>query len=345
MINVLLYCSYNGSAVGYQMSVVDLSEKSVRRARDREMPSIINQIWTHGGASAAAGCVDGNNYFLVKRIEYQNEAKQRDEMGRKIFMNCAFTSGDQAVLQNFANGFFAYYKVVIQKLGDLLVVDDSEIGYTIQDFDALDALISLCTTLGNKVSPKISVTEETISFIALEANWNYFAEQNKNLKVSCPRNVLNAKTYKEMMEKSRSAFPETKPMTEETDKKSGVVQNPAEIEKTIATEKSTETEKIVKIEKSNVVKEEHTDIDEKITSTIRRELESKNVKDNFNKQQFENRIAHVESELRHQNKQMKLAMAVIAVAAILVVLLRSGKIAAVVIAVAAVIIVLLLQRR
>lgn len=181
MINMLLYCSYNGSAMGYRQAVVDMEEHSVRRGRNGEIPSIVDVIWTHGGARAAAGCdKDGVEYFLAKRIEYHNEKKDRDEAGRTIYINCAFTGTKKGELRTFANGFLACFQEAIQRLGDLIVtVDDGNIGYTIQDYDGLELLLSSCMEAGRVAKAVIRNIDRLVSFVALEADWDYFVKQNR----------------------------------------------------------------------------------------------------------------------------------------------------------------------
>lgn len=216
MINVFLYCSYSGSAVGYQKAVVDRTGKTVRSPREGEIPKLVNQIWTHGGAIAAAGIDEGVPYFLMKRVEYLNEAKQRDEQGRKVFMNCAFTGNDRSELRQFADGFFSRYQASVKMLGDLLAVDDTEIGYTIQNFDGLDRLLSSCLEAGKRVHTSyVGTLEGAISFIALEGDWAYFVKQNHVPSAPRPKVMLESKAYERMLTESRKDIsllePETPP--------------------------------------------------------------------------------------------------------------------------------------
>lgn len=181
MINMFLYCSYNGSAVGYRQAVVDMEAHNVRRERNGEIPSVVDVIWTHGGARAAAGCdKDGVEYFLAKRIEYQNEKKDRDEAGHMVYINCAFTGTKKGELRTFANGFLACFQEAVQSLGNLIVtVDDGNIGYTIQDYDGLELLLSSCMEAGRVAKAVIRNIDRLVSFVALEADWDYFVKQNR----------------------------------------------------------------------------------------------------------------------------------------------------------------------
>lgn len=214
MINVFLYCSYSGSAVGYQRAVVDEAAQTVRSPREGEIPRLIHQIWTHGGASAAAGVDGGKPYFLVKRIEYQNENKQRDEQGRKVFMNCAFTGDDREELRRFADGFFACYQAAVKRLGELLEVDDTEIGYTLRDFDGLHGLLSSCVEAGRRVRvSRVGPLERSVSFIALEGDWAYFVKQNECPAVPRPGVMMESKAYQRMLAESRQDFSAPEPDT------------------------------------------------------------------------------------------------------------------------------------
>ena len=55
MIKVYLYCSYNGSAVGYQMTYVDREKREVIHSSRRVIPEIISNLWTHSGATSRHG--------------------------------------------------------------------------------------------------------------------------------------------------------------------------------------------------------------------------------------------------------------------------------------------------
>lgn len=208
MISVLLYCSYSGSAVGFQQAVVDESERTVRSPREGELPKLVGQIWTHGGAHSAAGFQEGTAYFLVKRMACQNMDKQRNEPGRKVFMNCAFAGGDRVETQQLADGFFACYQAAMQKLGGLLVVNDTEIGYTIQDFDGLHALLSSCIKAGRTVRPsRVGALNSPISFIALEGDWAYFTSQAGVPASPRPMHMMEAAAYQRMLAESRTELP------------------------------------------------------------------------------------------------------------------------------------------
>ncbi len=208
MIKLLLYCSYSGSAVGYQRAIVDEAAKTVRRPREGEVPKLVGQIWTHGGASAAAGVEGAGAYFLVKRMEYQNRDKQQDEQGRKVYMNCAFTGNSRAELQYLADGFLSHYKAAVLELGDLLTVDDSEIGYTIQDFDRFQRLVRACISAGRRIrTSRVGVLEGAISFVALEGDWSYFTSQNAVPAFPRPKTMLTAADYQRMLAESRESFP------------------------------------------------------------------------------------------------------------------------------------------
>ncbi len=208
MIKLLLYCSYSGSAVGYQRAIVDEAAKTVRRPREGEVPKLVGQIWTHGGASAAAGVEGASAYFLVKRMEYQNRDKQQDEQGRKVYMNCAFTGNSRTELQYLADGFLSHYKAAVLELGDLLTVDDSEIGYTIQDFDRFQRLVRACISAGKRIrTARVGALEGAISFVALEGDWSYFTSQNAVPAFPRPKTMLTAADYQRMLAESRESFP------------------------------------------------------------------------------------------------------------------------------------------
>ncbi len=208
MIKLLLYCSYSGSAVGYQRAIVDEAAKTVRRPREGEVPKLVGQIWTHGGASAAAGVEGASAYFLVKRMEYQNRDKQQDEQGRKVYMNCAFTGNSRTELQYLADGFLSHYKAAVLELGDLLTVDDSEIGYTIQDFDRFQRLVRACISAGKGIrTARVGALEGAISFVALEGDWSYFTSQNAVPAFPRPKTMLTAADYQRMLAESRESFP------------------------------------------------------------------------------------------------------------------------------------------
>lgn len=218
MLKLLLYCSYSGSAVGYQKAVVDIIEKNVRRDRGYEIPEPVSYIWTHGGARAAAGQHKGSGYFLAKKISYLNEYRQRDEQGRKVFMNCALIGEDLQELEFAANGFLACYKAATRTLGNLLVVDDTDIGYTVQDFEELERWFERCIQAGKTAPVRVKVAEKPISFIVLEADWEYFISQCRvvSLKgVVCPPNPMSDETYLRLIDKSREEFPIPLAMTAE----------------------------------------------------------------------------------------------------------------------------------
>lgn len=210
MLRLFLYCSYSGSAAGYQKAVVDAAEKTVRKDRGGEIPEPVSYIWTHGGARAAAGWSRGSGYFLVKKIAYLNEGKQRDEQGRKVFMNCALAGEDRQELEYAANGFLACYKAASRGLGELLVMDESDIGYTIRDFAGLAAWFEQCIHAGRAAQPRVRVSERPISFIVLEADWEYFIGQCRAASLrgaACPPNPMSDEVYTKLLERSLEEFP------------------------------------------------------------------------------------------------------------------------------------------
>lgn len=337
MVNVLLYCSYSGSAVGYQKAVVDKDQKIVRSPQKGEIPKLVDQIWTHGGAIAAAGVSDGTPYFLMKRIEYQNENKQLDEQGRKVFMNCAFTGSNHKELQQFADGFFSFYQAAVKKLGDLLVVDDTEIGYTIQDFDGLHALVSFCVEAGKRVRvSQIGTLEGAISFVALEGDWAYFVKQNSIPAASKPATMLESKAYQRMLEKGQKDLilpepetppprrPDARPVTK-PERPAETVENSKEIKKPPATEREASA---AKTEKPPAAPESQRDMprpdyekslkdmERHITDTLLDKLEQE-------KTTSHQRAEEQNSRLERQGFWIKVAIVLSAVAVLLTLILHN----------------------
>ena len=211
MINVFLYCSYSGSPVGYQKAFVDLQARTVRRPREDDIPPLVNQIMMHGGTAAAAGCDAGTEYFLVKHFEYRNDSLPPNTPGKKVFLNCAFTGGSPDEMQSLANGFLLCFRAVSRKLGGLLVLNDSEIGYTVTDLGGLQALIASCIAAGGGGSQaKVRMTGAQISFIVLEGDWDYFLSQNR-ISAQCPQNCMKIRQYRNMLDTSREDLPAPRP--------------------------------------------------------------------------------------------------------------------------------------
>lgn len=345
MVNVLLYCSYSGSAVGYQKAVVDESEKTVRSPRDGEIPKLVSQIWTHGGAHAAAGFSDGAAYFLVKRMNYQNENKQRDEQGRKVFMNCAFTGSDRVELQQLADGFIMCYQAAVRKLGDLLVMDESEIGYTIQDFDGLHDLLSSCIAAGRQVRTSwVGMLNSAISFVALEGDWNYFAAQNGVPASPRPRNMMESRAYQRMLEESRTEFssltaepdpPPPKPpvVTPDTLRKEQPGEMPPVPEtKAPSTEKKPSGEEPKAGPMKTVPKppaqqqpgdgKALEDLEKRVTDKFRKELAKEKDGAKASQKRLEERNSQIEQEVKRQGLWIKAALALAAAGVLLTLILH-----------------------
>lgn len=338
MINVFLYCSYSGSAVGYQRAVADEAGKTVRSPREGEIPRLINQIWTHGGASAAAGVDDGTPYFLVKRMEYQNENKQRDEQGRKVFMNCAFTGDDREELRCFADGFFACYRAAVEKLGDLLVVDDTEVGYTIRDFDGLRGLISSCVEAGRRIpATRVGRLEKSVSFIALEGDWAYFVKQNNVPAVQRPGVEMESKAYRQMLADSRQDFsvpeppapppkrPDAPPAAETESPSAGKGQPEVKKERTPSEETAAQAARPAPPETQKQAERERPPKEpgNRLPGVSREDCEQKSrtAKDAWEK--AETRITQIEEDVKRQALWVKVAAALSAAAVLLALILHN----------------------
>lgn len=335
MINVLLYCSYSGSAVGYQQAIVDEAAKTVRRPREGEVPRLVGQIWTHGGARAAAGCVRGNAYFLIKRMDYQDKDKQQDEQGRKVYMNCAFTGNDRTELQYLADGFLSCYKAAVQALGDLLVIDDTEIGYTIQDLDGLHRLLASCVAAGRRLpSSRTGALEGAISFVALEGDWSYFTAQNDIPALPRPKTMLAASAYQQMLAEGLETFPPPEPAipaSKPVAATPAAEEDPAPVRAAALAETASSSEpeapkKRAASERPASKQESPTlppDLEERVTGMFRGELAQERTRTQNVQQKLFAQNERMEKELKKQKLWLKVALAVSAAAVLLSLILHN----------------------
>ena len=148
------------------------------------------------------------NYVVFKSIDYTNPQKQLDELGRKVYMNCAFSGGDGDALElkYLAEGFLKYYNAAARMMCDMLELCRNTAGYTV-NFDLLERLIEECVNAGkmNVSSYKVNFDKQ-VSAVALDADWAYFCEQNKVNKLLKPNVLISYNEYKNLIMNSKNSF-------------------------------------------------------------------------------------------------------------------------------------------
>lgn len=209
MIKFYLYCSYSGSAVGYQMTYADRNNREVIHSSRGVIPDIISDLWTHSGASFIAGQASPDmNYVVIKNIDYTNPQKQLDMLGRKVYMNCAITGGadDALDMKYLTEGFLKCYNAAAGLMCDMLELCRSRAGYTV-DFDKLERLLASCLRAGKHSGLGFSVNfDKKVTAVALDADWAYFCEQNKVNKFLKPSVVISLGEYKALIAQSENSF-------------------------------------------------------------------------------------------------------------------------------------------
>ena len=228
MINAVFYCSYKGSPVGYQMAFADMKRKSLAPGSDnmRLIPRSVITYFSRGGANSVCGYDEkSREYFiLTKRIEPENDENKFDEMGRKVFINIAFISEDKSELEQFCKGFFSCYNGVKKASARLLILEDNEFGYNV-DFGLLASFIDGCLTAGKQSArSEFAVTfspSTSISFVALESSWNYFAKMCNIPAYSTQAKQMSIEQFRAALALSSDTLPVKLP-----DEKTNVQANP-----------------------------------------------------------------------------------------------------------------------
>lgn len=184
MILSALYCSYKGSGAGYQMSLADPQKNTLTSLiSDRNcIPETIRRYFSNGGANAICGYDDRNRiyFMMMKRLDLEDDTKRFDEMGRMVYINIAFFSSDKNEMTAFANGFFGQFNAIKKSFAGLLLFDDGELGYQI-NFDVLKQVITSSCAFGNTADCRkiFMYSDDILSFVSVEAGWDYFAKMCK----------------------------------------------------------------------------------------------------------------------------------------------------------------------
>lgn len=235
MIYPVLYCSYKGSPVGYQMSLAYMEQRELIpsvEAAGRIPPSVKN-YFSHGGANAICGydSISRVYFMLAKRIEIEDESKRFDEMGRKVFINIALFSPNREEITVLTKGFFGQYNAIRKAFSELLLLDDSVLGYQ-ANFPVLQQVIDSSIAYGS--SPYcpdllgVSYSEAAISFASVEAGWDYFAKMCKLSPADKPRTCISKENYEGQLQSSSVDLYQTQKKAEPKEKTEDIIKEKAE---------------------------------------------------------------------------------------------------------------------
>lgn len=192
MIDVFLYCSYNLAAAGYQLSKADYTNEKmtlINRENLNMIPGMVKTIFTHGGAKIVLGQYQSDKiYFILKGIVNENQEKNRDEQGRKVFVNIAFvgTSTDAKRMTELGQYVLGNFPEFSREICNMIIVKNDAIGYE-ANYSQLKEFLNrfgqgrilfMEAASGNKyldAVKRINISSiNNFAFVVLDSSWKYF---------------------------------------------------------------------------------------------------------------------------------------------------------------------------
>ena len=182
MVKVFFLCS--SPFVGYTLRQADYIENQMLPVTEQSMTPLGYKIFNSSGSYMVLADISGCRYFHTR----QSQSEQYDEQGRRIYANIAFLGSgpaDRDVINKLAAYAFFEEEAFYKEIAAMITL--SKDGFTI-DFEKLSSFLKCfekdCTLDTASTEAKAfyrEITnrsvEEEVTFILLEATWNYFIKQ------------------------------------------------------------------------------------------------------------------------------------------------------------------------
>ena len=182
MVKVFFLCS--SPFVGYTLKQADYTENQMLPVSEQAMTPLGYKIFNSSGSYMVLADVSGYRYFHTR----QSQSEQYDEQGRRIYANIAFLGSgpkEREIINKLAAyAFFAeeaFYKemaAMITLLNDGFTIDFEKLSAFLKRFEkncVLDAASAEAKMFFREITGRALGNE--ITFVLLEATWNYFTKQ------------------------------------------------------------------------------------------------------------------------------------------------------------------------
>mgnify|MGYP004696973643 CR=1 FL=1 len=182
MVKVFFLCS--SPFVGYTLKQADYTENQMLPVSEQAMTPLGYKIFNSSGSYMVLADVSGYRYFHTR----QSQSEQYDEQGRRIYANIAFLGSGprerETINKLAAYAFFAedaFYKemaAMITLLSDGFTIDFEKLSAFLKRFEkncVLDAASAEAKMFFREITD-LALGKE-ITFVLLEATWNYFTKQ------------------------------------------------------------------------------------------------------------------------------------------------------------------------
>lgn len=182
MVKVFFLCS--SPFVGYTLRQADYIENQMLPVTEQSMTPLGYKIFNSSGSYMVLADISGYRYFHTR----QSQSEQYDEQGRRIYANIAFLGSgpaDRDVINKLAAyAFFeedAFYKEIAAMItlsNDGFTIDFEKLSSFLKRFEkncTLDTASTEAKAFCREITNR--AVEEEVTFVLLEATWNYFIKQ------------------------------------------------------------------------------------------------------------------------------------------------------------------------
>ena len=195
---VILYCSYDFSANGFQFVSVDFEKKATERVtRNDGIPDDIFTFFVRSGVLVLSGFTEEKKgFFIVKELKHFDASKSEGDPGYTQHYRLAFISDNKHspddvfrlaafVLENYQN--------FIPEIASMFILKpEIHEGYTV-DVDKLSNFIRRATTASIEKNRFAKITEGSknrFRFAVLFNDWNYALEMFKMAENTPPPDMI-----------------------------------------------------------------------------------------------------------------------------------------------------------